>query len=275
MRRARRPRPPAVRPAGRPVRDWAAYLDRFHDERAGITEDLLSRCVGPEERNPYDWLAQGVDVAGPVVDVGCGSGPMASRARRWVGVDLSVGELRRAHDQQRGPLVSGSSTALPVGDGRAAAVVAAMSLMVVDDARATLDEAARVLPPGGQLAVLLPARSPMSVADRARYVALLVALGRAAPPFPHAEVSHRLSERLGAAGFTVVDDEAVRFAYPVDSAGDADLLMRSLYLPGVSERRIRLASVMARRWGGSTIGIPLRRVLAVRDPGRRGAASVG
>lgn len=249
--------------------DWAAYLDRFHDERAGITEELLSRCVGPDGVNPYDWLAQGVRVDGPVVDVGCGSGPMAARARRWVGVDLSVGELRRARQQHRGPLVTGSSAALPVGDGRAAAVVAAMSLMVVDDARATLAEAARVLPPGGPLAVLLPARSPMTVADRIRYGALMLALGRAAPPFPHAEVSRRLPERLGAAGFTVVDDEAARFAYPVDTAGDADLLVRSLYLPGIGARRVRLGSAVAGHWGRGTLGIPLRRVLAVRDEAAR------
>lgn len=255
--------------------DWSAYLDRFHDERAGITEDLLSRCVGPDGVNPYDWLARGVRVAGPAVDVGCGSGPMAPRVGRWVGVDLSVGELRRARDLQRGPLVMASSVALPVGDGRAAAVVAAMSLMVVDDAEATLDEAARVLSPGGPLAILLPARSPMTVADRVRYGALLVALGRAAPPFPHAEVSRRLPERLSAAGFTVVNDEAVRFAYPVGTAGDADLLVRSLYLPGVSDRRVRLASAVTRRWGMSTVGIPLRRVLAVRDPERPGAPSLG
>lgn len=247
--------------------DWAAYLDRFHAERAGITEELLSRCVGPSGVDPYHWLAEGVRVAGPVVDVGCGSGPLAPRAERWVGLDLSVGELGRARDLRRGPLVMASSDALPVGDGRAAAVVAAMSLMVVEDAQATLDEAARVLPPGGSLAVLLPARSPMTVADRVRYGALLVALGRAAPPFPHAEVSRHLPARLGATGFTVVDDEAARFAYPVATAGDADLLVRSLYLPGVSNRRMRLASTVAGHWGAGHLGVPLRRVVATRSHG--------
>lgn len=173
------------------MKDWELYLDRFHEERAGITEELLDRCTGPVGRTPYDWLADGGAVEGPVVDVACGSGPMAGRVDRWVGIDRSHGELARANALGRGPLVLASSLALPIPTGRAAAVVVAMALMVVDD--------------------------------------------------------------------------AVRFAYPTATAADTDLLIRSLYLPGIGARRVRLAAGVARRWGGTTVGIPLRRILARRD----------
>lgn len=95
-------------------------------ERAGITEDLLQRCPGPDGHTPYDWLGEGCAAEGTVIDVGCGSGPMVTVA-------------------------------------------------------------------------------------------------------------------------------------------DVDLMIRSLYLPGTGDRRVRLAAGVARRWGHTTIGTPLRRVLARRE----------
>lgn len=247
--------------------EWPDYLEGFHEENAGITEDLLSRSLGPGDEDPYEWLARGARLDGLVVDVGCGSGPMAPMADRWVGVDLSPGELRRARLLNRGPLIEASSAALPVGGGAAAVVVAAMSLMVVDHPQATLREAARVLSPGGRLAVLVPARGPTTLADRLRYGLLFAALGRATPPFPQPDLAVQLTERLEAAGFRVLIDEARRFVYPIETPADADLFVRSLYLPDVSARRVRLAASVARRWEGAHLGIPLRRVIAARNVG--------
>ncbi len=246
---------------------WPEYLERFHDQNAGVTEDLLSRCRSTDGENPYEWLAHSARIDGLVVDVGCGSAPLAASAQRWVGIDLSPGELRRAHGLGRGPLIEASSGDLPVGDALAAIVVAAMSLMVVDDPDATMREAARVLSPGGRLAILIPTHAPMTIPDRIRYSALLAALGRAAPPFPHSDLAKQLPKRLDAAGFTVLVDESQRFAYPIDTRHDADLLVRSLYLPDVGAGRVRLATSVARRWGHGHLGIPLRRVIATRDDG--------
>lgn len=56
--------------------DWRAYLDRFHQERAGVTEALLARAVDASGVTPYDWLAGTVSEHGRVVDLACGSAPL-------------------------------------------------------------------------------------------------------------------------------------------------------------------------------------------------------
>ncbi|MBW3603225.1 MAG: hypothetical protein KY434_11090 [Actinobacteria bacterium] len=55
---------------------WRTYLDRFHQERAGVTEKLLGRAVDASGANPYDWLASAVSERGRVVDLACGSAPL-------------------------------------------------------------------------------------------------------------------------------------------------------------------------------------------------------
>ncbi len=59
-----------------PGNGWRAYLDRFHHERAGVTEDLLGRAVDASGATPYDWLAGAVSGRGRVVDLACGSAPL-------------------------------------------------------------------------------------------------------------------------------------------------------------------------------------------------------
>jgi hypothetical protein len=51
-----------------------AYLDRFHDERPGITEVILARARDEDGEDPYRWLVAGAP-PGPVVDLACGSAP--------------------------------------------------------------------------------------------------------------------------------------------------------------------------------------------------------
>lgn len=246
--------------------DWGAYLAEFHGARPGITESLLGRSVGPGGEQPYHWLTRLVDAEGrgAVVDLACGSGPAAGQFDRWVGLDLSPAELGAARAAGRGPLVAASATAVPLATGSASVVLAMMALMVVDDPPAALAEAARLLPPGGRLGVLLPAQWPLHPWDVARYGLLLAALGRRATPFPHRDLTDRLTDLLDDAGFEVTTDDRVRFGVPMDDEADADLLVDALYLPGVAERRIGRAKAVARRWGHRNMGLALRRVVAVR-----------
>ena len=254
---------------------WDAYLAEFHGARPGITERLLARSTGPGGVEPYRWLTRTVagDGNGRVVDLACGSGPAAGHFAHWVGTDISAAELGAARTEGRGPLVAASATALPLASGSATVVLAMMALMVIDDPPAAVAEAARLLPHGGRLAILLPAQWPLRAWDVMRYGLLLAALGQRATPFPHRELSDQLLDLLDDAGFDVTLDDQARFGVPMTDADDADLLVDALYLPGVSDRRIGWAKAVARRWGHRDMGLALRRVVAVRRPVARPAVS--
>ena len=151
---------------------WRAYVAAFHDGNAGITEEILTRSRDARGFDPYAWAAEDRCGDGPVVDVGCGSGPMAPHCGQWIGVDTSLPELKLATERGRHPVVAASSDRLPFADGVVGTVLAVMSLMVVADPAASVREAARVLRPGGRLLVLLPAQRPRTSAElRVRSVA--------------------------------------------------------------------------------------------------------
>ena len=177
----RHPRAIAMR-SRRPA--WADYIDRFHAQRPGITEDVLARCTDETGANPYAWLTHGLDPHARVLDLACGSGPThALVAGRWIGVDRSSAELSRALERGRAPLVRADLTNVPVRNDTADAVLCSMALMLIDPCSTVLDEIQRLLTPGGELRALLPATAPLTISDRWTYLRLFVA-ARARPRFP-------------------------------------------------------------------------------------------
>lgn len=246
---------------------WPSYIDRFHRDRPGITEALLGRCVDGDGANPYQWLIGPVPTEGKVLDVGCGSGPTGDVLPGWIGVDLSLSELRVARRRGRAAVAAGDSGALPVATASASVVLAAMSLMVVDDPAGSLVEVARVLQPAGRLVLLLPDDGPLSGRDRLSYGLRLLLLGRRSLPFPQPDLADDVAALLTSAGFTVDSDERARFACPMRSRGDRELLIESLYLPDVSSMRVRVARAAVQSWGRAPLGLPLRRVIATLDGG--------
>ena len=134
-----------------------------------------------------------------------------------------------------------------------------MLLQPLDEAVAEL---ARALRPGGHLVAVLPATRPLAVRDRARYACLLVALRRGSFDYPNP--LGEIDRALRRGGFDIVGSEERQFRYPIDGPETAQLLVDSLYLPGVSRERIEAAHNVARSWVGTSIGIPLRRLVAVR-----------
>jgi SAM-dependent methyltransferase len=245
--------------------DWAAYVGRFHHDRPGITEDTLGRARDhdPDGRpiDPYQWLAEPLPAVGTVVDLACGSSPLRSRrvTAEWVGVDRSTAELFRAPDRVTERLVCADAAALPLVTGSCAAVVCSMALMVLQPLGVVLAEIRRVLRPGGTVVFLLPGTYPFSARDVARYARLLFALRRRTLAYPNDRALVHLEAQLRAAELTVTDDQRRRFVLPLGDR-DARLFVRSLYLPGVSDARLRAAEARAGRW--AEIGIPLRRVTA-------------
>ncbi len=111
---------------------------------------------GPPRDTPHDvavWFNE--QAISPVLDVGCGSGAFGqSFTGRWVGLDRSIEQLRRAD----GPRVLGDALSLPFPDESFAGVVALYVLYFFEEPDLVALEATRVLQPGGTFAVCAPSR---------------------------------------------------------------------------------------------------------------------
>lgn len=154
-----------------------------------------------------------------VLDLACGSGDLAAEAEttgaRVVGLDFSAGMLRTAAARGLGcGFVRGDALALPLADASVDAVVSGFALRNFVDLAGAFAECARVLRPGGRLA-LLEVDRPASALLRLghglyfrRVVPLLGALlsDRAAYAYLPESTAYlpdatTLAAMLGAAGF--------------------------------------------------------------------------
>ncbi len=251
--------------------DWESYLARFHAERTGVVEDVLSRALR-SDHSPYRWLARAVsEDATTVLDLASGSGPVARElarpGRTVVGLDLSDAELRLAVRRGAGPLVRADARALPFRDGSVDVVTSALGLVVVQPLDAVLAEVARVLRPGGVLAAIAPAVRPLAPSD-VRRLSRLNARLRGGPRFPGPVELTGFRRTLSEHGLTTVEDKRERYRFRVSTSDDAWLLVSSLYLPSTPAARVAAAvdhlCEQAERHGGVDIAIPVRRLVAIK-----------
>ena len=106
-----------------------------------------------------DILAAELAGRGPGLEIGVGTGrialPLHERGVALAGVDLAPAMLRRLVANAGGrlpfPLAQADATRLPLADGSFGAVLASHVLHLIPDWRAAVDEAVRVLRPGGVL----------------------------------------------------------------------------------------------------------------------------
>ncbi|WP_019810814.1 class I SAM-dependent methyltransferase [Saccharomonospora halophila] len=248
--------------------EWQRYLAVFHSHQPGVTERVLSRVGG----SPYRWLVEPLfDVPGWVVDLACGSAPTRDSLaeNRWVGVDLSAGELAAAVAAGRRPVLLARADALPFGDGAVDAVCAAMALQVVTPLTRVLAETERILRPGGVLVALVPARLRPSPRGWLEWARVLRALGITNQRWPNPRACDGLADVLSRHGFAVVSSEHRTFPFPLDSSDSAALLVDSLYVPGISMDRVAAAkrALGSRARPGRSLPVPLRRVVARRQIG--------
>lgn len=105
-----------------------------------------------------------------VLDLACGTGDLcrllAERGLLPIGLDMSEGMLRQGRTDA--PLVLGDAVALPIGDGSVDGVVCAFGLRNFTEIPAVVAELARVVRPGGRIA-LLEVAIPSSALARAGY----------------------------------------------------------------------------------------------------------
>lgn len=244
--------------------EWTDYLERFHSERAGITETILGSCRA-DGITPYEWLGT-LLVPGKrtVLDIACGSGPMHQIVgTAWFGVDRSHAELAAARHAHHGArLALADATALPFRAGCADTVVCCMGLMVIPSIELVLREITQVAGRQAGLAALLPATSPLTIRDRLRYAYLLATMHVTSFRYPNPTVIKDARRPLHDAGFIITDDDRKRFSFQIADTDAADALIDSLYVPGIRAGRLDAAKGVARRWTGTDIGIPLRRLAA-------------
>jgi demethylmenaquinone methyltransferase/2-methoxy-6-polyprenyl-1,4-benzoquinol methylase len=148
----------------------------------GLDQRWRARAVRALDLQPTDTL---VDLCTGTADVALAAAP---RAGRVIGVDFSHEMLRLGLEKVRTralgnriALARGDATALPLGASSADAAVISFGIRNVQEPAAALRELARVLRPGGRLAILefgLPTSRPF----RALYLwyanRLLPAVGR-------------------------------------------------------------------------------------------------
>ncbi len=251
--------------------NWPDYLAKFHRERAGISEAVLSRSLS-SDHTPYRWLARAVSAdATTVVDLASGSGPMsrelAQPGRTVVGLDLSEHELQLAAERGPGPWVRGDALRLPFRDGSVDVVTSSMGLVVVTPLDELLAEVARVLRPGGVLAAIAPALRPLGPRD----IGVLTRISgriRTRPQFPGPVELAGFTRTLRSHGLRRVEDQRERYRFAIRNRADAELMMTALYLPNTRwsrvERAIEYLEDLLTKREQVDVTIPMRRVVAIK-----------
>lgn len=111
---------------------WPRYLDAFHTQHPGITEDVLGHAR-TGDGDAYDWLADAVGVQSTVLDLGCGTAPLWSRlpGRTYLGLDLNAAELAAARHSGALHLIRATATAIPVRTDSIDTIVCSMALQIL------------------------------------------------------------------------------------------------------------------------------------------------
>ena len=223
---------------------------------------------------PYRWLARAISASTSVlVDVGCGTGPVGRELARpdliVLGVDTSPGLLRRAQGRAVGPVVLADPLHLPLRDNGVDAVTSAMGLAWFRPVPALLVELARVLRPGGLLAVLVPCL-PHPGQDVLHDLGYAWQVGRrlgAVPRLP-GSLGLPLEPLLVAAGLRKVEDARQRYEFTLAQQADAELVVEAMGIPGSDARRVdqTVAHLVARveHGGPLRVPVPMRRIIAIK-----------
>ncbi|OLZ57658.1 class I SAM-dependent methyltransferase [Amycolatopsis keratiniphila] len=139
-----------------------AFLRAFHAHRPAVTSGAMSQGRASDGRSSYEILRDQVEGHPRVLDLGCGDGflldLLAGAGHVVTGVDLSGAELlvaRQRPSLAAATLLEGRAQALPFTDGAFDACVSHMAFMLMPEVERVAAELARVLMPGGRLALVL------------------------------------------------------------------------------------------------------------------------
>ncbi|MEV6901217.1 class I SAM-dependent methyltransferase [Amycolatopsis sp. NPDC051372] len=194
------------------------FLRSYHDARPDAASELAGRGrVTGDGRTVYEVFADRVTTAKAVLDLGCGDGALLAElgsrgVPKLAGVDLSPGQLAsagRRPELAEADLRQGRAQELPFEDGEFDTVVSLMALILMADVEQVVAEVARVLAPGGTLAIGVGGggREAMEIFLKvARPLFAVVPEERRVPAAgdPRTRTREGLDELLGPAGFEPV-----------------------------------------------------------------------
>ncbi|MGY4646740.1 methyltransferase domain-containing protein [Mycobacterium sp. URHB0021] len=139
---------------------WASRIGSMLYDNAQVT----ARRVLSVFQAPIDWLS--IPFGGTALDVGSGPGNVTAALARAagpdglaLGVDISEPMLARAVNAAAGPQVGflrADAQQLPLRDETVDAVTSIAMLQLIPNPGVALAEMARVLRPGGRIAVMVP-----------------------------------------------------------------------------------------------------------------------
>lgn len=215
----------------RAITDGERFLRDYHRRHPGITPALFGGAVAPDGRGSYRILADLTAGRARVLDLACGNGPLlellVAPGRDVVGLDMTDGELaaaRRRPALATTPLVRAMAQDLPFRADSFDACVSHMAFMLMRDPEAVAAELARVLVPGGLLAVVVggPERAGAHGLIRSAFRELVDGLPQRyrLPRIGDRRTYTRegMDEILGPAGFAPVDLDVV----PITGRGTVD-----------------------------------------------------
>jgi SAM-dependent methyltransferase len=253
------------------------------DERALGYDRMLGRATARVVDHMLD--AARVGAGGRVLDVACGTGAAAAaaaaRGADAVGVDVAAAMLQVARRRHHDPLfVRAAAEALPFRAGSFDAVLGGFLVHHLPEPVPVVREFARVLAPGGRLAL-----TAWDVPERCALVGALVdAVNEVGapppadlppgPPFFQFSTADVFAALLASGGFPDVEVRTVTFAHPVADADEwwdgliggtvrsSALVVRQ---PDDVRRAIRAAfdRVASRYADGSRLTVPVSVKLAV------------
>jgi ubiquinone/menaquinone biosynthesis C-methylase UbiE len=108
------------------------------------------------------------EMPGPILDIGCGSGPIRSALPPevdYLGIELSFAELHKARQWDRKHLISANAIRLPLTSDSMGAVISSMAMMLVTPIEKAFDETYRVLKEGGSFTFIRPSAYPLFPRD--------------------------------------------------------------------------------------------------------------
>ena len=146
--------------------DQEEFLRAFHAAHPSVTVQAMAHGRAEDGRSSYEILRDRVSACDRVLDLGCGDGLLlellaerdGGARRELAGLDLSAEELALAGRRpgvDRADLRIGRAQQLPFRVGQFDGCVSHMALMLMSEAERVAAELARVLEPGGTLAVVL------------------------------------------------------------------------------------------------------------------------
>ncbi|GAA5614694.1 methyltransferase domain-containing protein [Streptomyces platensis] len=144
------------------------FLRTFHAAHPAVTVRAMAHGKTADGRSSYELLRDRVSECDRVLDLGCGDGLLlellaarpAGAPSMLAGLDLSAEELALARPRPglaAADLRPGRAQQLPFADGWFDGCLSHMALMLMSEVEQVAAEVARVLAPGGVLAVVLGA----------------------------------------------------------------------------------------------------------------------